>query len=106
MSSAEARGFDAYDLRVHLPDGRVWAIDVKDRASPALLGMDAAPLPAAPPHDAAFLVIPHYRFRDRPDYREVFSHHCPPDAARAVTLCTDRELVRRARRITEEARRA
>ena len=99
-------GLDAYDLRVHLPDDRVWAIDVKDRASPALLGMDAAPLPAAPPHDAAFLVIPHYRFRDRPDYREVFSHHCPPDAARAVTLCTDRELVRRARKITEEARHA
>jgi hypothetical protein len=60
-------GLDAYDLRVHLPGGRIWAIDVKDRASPALLGMDATPLPAAPPHDAAFLVIPRYRLRDRPD---------------------------------------
>ncbi len=96
-------GYDAYDLRVHLPDGSVWAVDVKDRASPALLGMDAAPLPTVPPHDAAFLVVPHYRFRDRRDYRTVFSHHCSPEAVRAVTLCTDRELVRRARRIVEGA---
>lgn len=91
--------YDAYDLRVHLPGGRAWAVDVKDRASPALLGMDAAPLPAMPAHDAAFLVVPRYRFRDRPDYRTVFSRYCPPEAARAVTLLTDQELVRRATQI-------
>lgn len=96
--------YDAYDLRVHLPGGRTWAVDVKDRASPAFLGMDAAPLPSSPPHDAAFLVVPHYRFRDRPDYREVFSHRCPPDVARSLTLRTDRELLRRARQIIKEAR--
>src|SRR5207245_608134 len=85
------------DLRVRLPGGRAWAVDVKDRASPALLGMDAVPLPAMPAHDAAFLVVPRYRFRDRPDYRTVFSRYCPPEAARAVTLLTDQERGRRHR---------
>jgi hypothetical protein len=93
--------YDAYDLRVHLPHGNVWAVDVKDRASPALLGRDAAPLPAPPSYDAGFLVVPHYRFRDRRDYREVFRHHCPPGTVQAVTLSSDRELVRQARRIVQ-----
>jgi hypothetical protein len=56
-----------------------------------------------PAHDAAFLVVPQYRFRDRPDYRTVFAHYCAPETAKAVTLLTDRELVRRARQILREA---
>jgi hypothetical protein len=95
--------YDAYDLLVHLPGRRRWAVDVKDRASPALLGMNAARLPTVPAHDAAFLVVPQYRFRDRPDYRTVFAHYCTPETAQAVTLLTDRELVRRARQILREA---
>jgi pPIWI_RE three-gene island domain Y/REase associating with pPIWI_RE len=95
-------GYDAYDLRIHLPGGTVWAVDVKDRASPALLGRDARSLPAKPPYDAGFLVVPRYRFQDRPDYQVVFSHHRPPGAA--LTLCSDQELVTRARSAKRSAR--
>jgi hypothetical protein len=99
-------GYDAYDLRAHLPNGTAWAIDVKDRASPAMLGMDATPLPTTPSYHAAFLVVPQYRFRDRRDYRQAFSHHCPPEVAALVALRSDRELVRDARRIAQGGKHA
>ncbi|WP_460772051.1 pPIWI_RE_Y domain-containing protein [Nocardiopsis nanhaiensis] len=89
--------FDAYDLRVVFPDEQVWAIDVKDRANPALLGRSAHPLPATPPYDHGFLVIPRYRFDDREDYARVFRHHRPDNLSGRLELLADDALVERAR---------
>lgn len=87
--------FDAYDLRITLPRGRVWAIDVKDRANPALLGRGAAPLRPDPPYDEGFLVAPQYRFDEREDYGRVFTHHRPDELADRIGLISDTELLRR-----------
>lgn len=91
--------FDAYDLGVRFPDGRTWAIDVKDRANPALLGRSALPLRPAPAYDRALLVVPHYRFQERDGYREVFHHHLPEESRGRIELLTDLELVREAKRM-------
>lgn len=87
--------FDAYDLRITLPRGRVWAVDVKDRANPALLGRSALPLRDDPPYDEGFLVVPQYRFDEREDYGRVFAHHQRDDLAGAVDLISDTELLAR-----------
>lgn len=87
--------FDAYDLRITLPRGRVWAIDVKDRANPALLGRGAAPLRHDPPYDEGFLVAPQYRFDEREDYGRVFAHHRPDELTGKVDLISDRDLLAR-----------
>ncbi|SFC82722.1 hypothetical protein [Streptomyces aidingensis] len=89
--------FDTYDLRVTFPDGQVWAIDVKDRANPALLGRDTRPLRQDPPYDRGLLVVPQYRFTERDGYREVFRHHVPEEAADRIELLSDRELLRQVR---------
>lgn len=89
--------YDAYDLRVTLPGGIVWAVDVKDRANPALLGRTATPFPTIPPYGSAYLVVPEYRTTDRPDYQRVFTRNCRPEVADTLTLCTDCDLVRAAR---------
>ncbi|WP_210435060.1 hypothetical protein [Saccharopolyspora sp. ASAGF58] len=86
--------FDAYDLRITLPRGRVWAIDVKDRANPALLARAAGPLRPDPPYDEGFLVVPQYRFDEREDYARVFAHH-RPDTADQIGLISDTELLAR-----------
>ena len=99
-------GFDAYDLRVTFPSGEVWAIDVKDRANPALLGRASRPLPAHPPYDRAFLVVPRYRFDDREDYARVFRHHRPADLEGRLDLLTDDGLLKRARAKTASKGRA
>ncbi|WP_169775385.1 pPIWI_RE_Y domain-containing protein [Streptomonospora alba] len=98
-------GFDAYDLRVSFPDAAIWAVDVKDRANPALLGRAARPLPADPPYDHGFLVVPRYRFDDREDYARVFRHHRPDNLENRLNLLADDELVERARlRLTGRTR--
>ena len=84
--------FDAYDLRVVFPDDHVWAVEVKDWASPALLGQKITEVRATQPYDEVFLVVPDYRFRARPDYRDVYLRHRSPGLA-AMPLLTDRELV-------------
>ncbi|MEU8715046.1 hypothetical protein [Streptomyces sp. NPDC048663] len=86
--------FDTYDLRITLPDGRVWAIDVKDRANPALLARGTTPLRTDPPYDRGLLVVPAYRFQERDGYREVFLQHLPEDVGGRVELLTDKELLR------------
>lgn len=100
--------FDAYDLGLRFPDGRVWAIDVKDRANPALLGRFTTPLRPTPAYDRGLLVVPHYRFAERDGYREVFLQHLPEESSGRVSLLTDRELVQEAkallRRITKGAK--
>ncbi len=98
--------FDAYDLRVPLPGGQVWAVDVKDRANPALLGQGAQPLRSSPPFDRAFLVVPHYRFQEREDYQRVFNNHRPADLAGRVELCSDRDLLTQVRSVLRRGRRA
>lgn len=90
--------FDAYDLRITLPNGRVWAIDVKDRANPALLGRSARAFRRDPHFDEAFLVVPRYRFAEREDYQRVFESHRPEGLAGQVTLMSDSELLERARK--------
>ncbi|GLY30454.1 hypothetical protein [Kineosporia sp. NBRC 101731] len=88
-------GCDAYDLRITLPDRQVWAIDVKDRANPALLGNTATVFRPDPPYNHAFLVVPQYRFDDRDGYRITFNHYCPPEVKDRVTLLSDRAFLRK-----------
>lgn len=97
--------FDAYDLCVRFPDGRVWAIDVKDRANPALLGRSTLPLRPDPPYDRGLLVVPHYRFTERDGYREVFRQHLPDESEGRVQLLSDRELVREAKALLRRKKR-
>lgn len=89
--------FDAYDLRISFPDNQVWAIDVKDRVDPMLLGKSAKPFRAEPRFDKAFLVVPQYRFADREDYLRTFNRHRPPELKDRLELVTDTELLRRAK---------
>ena len=89
--------FDAYDLRITFPDQRVWAIDVKDRANPALLGRTARPFRAEPRYDRAFLVVPAYRFVDREDYARVFERRLAPELAGRIELLSDEAFVRTVR---------
>ncbi|TKK85376.1 hypothetical protein FDA94_26065 [Herbidospora galbida] len=89
-------GFDSYDLRVTFPDGWVWAIDVKDWASPVFLGRSARPVPAEPPYDEAFWVVPDHRATERHDYVDVFKRH-RPSAAGGLVLRTHGQTVKRAK---------
>ena len=86
-------GFDSYDLHVTFPSGTVWAVDVKDWASPRLLGLAARPVRPTPPYDEAFWVVPRHRVADRPGYVAAFERNRPA-GARAVRLLTDDDLVR------------
>ncbi len=97
--------FDAYDLRVPFPDGTAWAIDVKDWASPSLLGARTMELRASPPHNRAFIVVPAYRFQVREDYARAFRHALTPDLRNCITVCSDDSFARQARRELRRARR-
>ncbi len=72
--------FDAYDLRVVFPEGRAWAVDVKDWANPFLLGRQVHPIPPTPAWDRAFFVFPQDRLR-RPDYLRAVLGGSPPTEA-------------------------
>jgi hypothetical protein len=93
--------FDAYDLRVTFPDGHVWGIDVKDWASPVLLGRRARPLPATPVHDEGFWVVPRHRTELRPGYVDTFYRY-RSSAAPGLQLRTDSTVVRLARQRLEK----
>jgi hypothetical protein len=86
--------FDAYDLRITFPTGRVWAVDVKDRANPILLGRGSGPLPTDPPYHRAFLVVPRYRFEERDGYRRIFEQHLSTGMSDSLQLMSDREFLR------------
>ncbi|MFJ8691798.1 pPIWI_RE_Y domain-containing protein [Streptomyces roseolilacinus] len=86
--------FDAYDLRVPLPGGRYWAVDVKDRVNPVLLARTLTPFRADPPFDRAFLVVPRYRFRENEAYGRQFRRNLPDDLVGRVTLLDDRTFLR------------
>lgn len=88
-------GFDSYDLRVTFPSGWVWAIDVKDWASPGLLGRAARPVRRDPPYDEAFWVVPRERVAACPGYIETFKRNRPSEAA-DVRLLIDDQLIEHA----------
>ncbi|MEU3735362.1 hypothetical protein AB0E81_39235 [Streptomyces sp. NPDC033538] len=95
--------YDAYDLRITLPDGPVWAVDVKDWANPALLGRNAVPLPTHPPYDEAFLVIPDHRTALRHDYVAVVRRFLSTDVRRRTTVLSQRQFMARARAVLADA---
>ncbi|MEV4439373.1 hypothetical protein AB0K09_10175 [Streptomyces sp. NPDC049577] len=88
--------YDAYDVHVTFPDGRVWAIDVKDWAHPAFLGRAARPVRQEPPHDEAFWVVPQDRVGAYPGYISLYERNRPA-SAEGLRLLTDTELIERAR---------
>jgi len=98
--------FDAYDLRVPLPDGSVWAVDVKDWSNPSLLGNRSRPLRGEPPYDKAFIVVPEYRLRVREDYARVFRHHLATDARGLLDVRSDAQFTALVRRELSRIRRA
>lgn len=61
---------DRYDLRVTFPDGKVWALDLKDYSKPYLLlkRLGDEPIPKDPPWDEAYIVVPNERKKERPAY--------------------------------------
>ena len=96
-------GFDSYDLHVTFPAGRVWAIDVKDWASPTLLARTARPVRPDPPYDEAFWVVPRRRVDDRPGYITTFERIRPPEA-HGPRLLPDDELIELARERLRDTR--
>jgi hypothetical protein len=85
--------YDAYDLLVPLPGGQEWAVDVKDWASPALLGRQIRPLPKAPRHDKAFIVVPDHRLSRRPGYLDIVTRNMRRAAASKVTVMSERQFI-------------
>ncbi len=71
---------DAYDLLVVWPDGRRWAVDVKDWRSPYPLAVKLRPLPTYPDGheyawDQGFIVIPDDRVSQRRGYLSILRRH-------------------------------
>lgn len=86
--------YDAYDLRVALPGGQAWAVDVKDRVNPVLLARTTRPFRRKPPYDRAFLVVPRYRFEDNDAYGRIFARHLPGELADQITLLDDQAFLK------------
>jgi hypothetical protein len=81
---------DRYDLRITLPDGSVWAIDVKDWANPYLLARRLQTLPRDPPWNRAFIVIPNHRLKQRRDYLRALRKACTNTS---FTIMSERDLL-------------
>lgn len=94
---------DAYDLRISFPSGQIWAVDVKDRASPSILGRTATALRPNPPYTDAFYVVPDYRKAQREDYGRVFRRASQAAREGEFAFAFTRDLIKAARR---EARHA
>lgn len=93
--------YDAYDLRVVFPDGKKWAIDVKDWADPILLARSVKPFKMDPLWDEAFFVFPDDRKVDRPKYLQLFIKHSQVLDNR-VKAKFESELVRSAKHLLKE----
>lgn len=84
QAGTKTRGFtvelypnmDAYDLRIRFPDREVWAVDVKDWASPYRLAETVKPFRTFPSWDRAFFVFPDRYKTTRRNYLEAFSSRC------------------------------
>lgn len=94
---------DTYDLRISFPSGQIWAVDVKDRASPSILGRTATALRANPPYTHAFYVVPDYRKAQREDYGRVFRAASQATRDGEFEFAFSSELIKSARK---ELRRA
>jgi hypothetical protein len=86
--------YDAYDLRVVLPNGEAWAVDVKDRVNPVLLARTAKPFSNKPPFDKAFLVVPRYRFEENEAYGRIFARHLSDTMSDHLTLLDDQAFLK------------
>lgn len=67
--------FDSYDLRVEFPDGKIWAVDVKDWANPFLLALRVKNIPLSPLIERGYFVFPNERSQ-QPDYVRAFRNTC------------------------------
>jgi hypothetical protein len=67
--------FDSYDLRIEFPDGKAWAVDVKDWASPFLLALHIKNIPLNPPVERGYFVFPDERSWQA-DYVRAFRNTC------------------------------
>ena len=67
--------FDSYDLHIEFPDGKAWAIDVKDWANPFLLALHAKNIPLHPPLEMGYFVFPDERSQQS-DYVRAFRNAC------------------------------
>ena len=84
--------FDRYDLRLTLPTGEVWAIDVKDWATPRLLA-NHLPKPDFPvDYDQFYYVIPQHRLKYTPNYIQVLEAYSPYLQAGGKAL-SERQLI-------------
>ncbi|RFS81574.1 hypothetical protein D0T12_31245 [Actinomadura spongiicola] len=86
--------YDAYDLRLVLPNGQAWAVDVKDRVNPVLLARTTKPFRTDPPFDRAFLVVPRYRFAENDAYGRIFARHLPEAISDQITLLDDQAFLK------------
>jgi hypothetical protein len=67
--------FDSYDLRIEFPDGKAWAVDVKDWANPFLLALNVKNIPLSPPLERGYFVFPDERSWQT-DYVRAFRNAC------------------------------
>lgn len=67
--------YDRYDLRIYLPDAKIWAVDVKDWANPFILAHNVKPIPKHPEWHRAFFVFPDARQKQRRDYMRAFRNN-------------------------------
>ncbi|MBD2568810.1 MULTISPECIES: restriction endonuclease-related protein [Nostocaceae] len=61
---------DNYDLMIKFPNGKVWAVDMKDQANARELAWSLKPLKQFPAWDKAFYIFPDYRYKGK--YKKVF----------------------------------
>lgn len=81
---------DQYDLRITLPDGNVWAIDLKDWANPYLLARRLSRFSSEPTWNRAFVVVPDYRLKQRRDYIRALRK---ASTNKSFTIVSERELL-------------
>lgn len=90
--------FDSYDLLIILPDGKRWAIDVKDWQSAVSLaiGVSQKPFKYLPEWDKAFYVFPDYLAKRA--YMNEFKNFWIPQ--KDVSFMNQKELIRYVREMT------
>ena len=95
---------DAYDLRITLPNGQVWAVDVKDWSSPVRLARRLGPLRESPPWDRAFVVPAREAVAAVPAYLKTLRAHLGGRLREwGLDVVSEHELVRQVRRAAEQA---
>lgn len=87
-------GVDRYDIRLVFSDGEVWAIDVKDYRDPLALGKQIGSHPRPFDRDPrlrwsrTYYVVPDYREREHPGYREKAQREARLTRFRDIELVT------------------